>query len=64
MNDREIIQAAYAAALEQLFADYLSALAGGAGDAAADATALANFRKGVALARRARGQALAVVGQS
>lgn len=64
MNDREIIQAAYATALEQLFADYLSALAGSAGDAAADATALANFRKGVALARRARGQALADVGQS
>lgn len=63
MSDAGTIQSAYAAALGRLFSDYVSALADAAGDADAEAQALARFKAGVALARKARDRALAVVGQ-
>ncbi|MGH8183159.1 MAG: hypothetical protein ACREPH_05815 [Rhodanobacteraceae bacterium] len=64
MNDSEIIQSGYAKTLDELFSDYFSALAGASGDAATEAQALADFRKGVALARQARQQALVAVSES
>lgn len=64
MNDNEIIQSAYARVLDELFSDYFNALAGAGGDAATEAQALADFRKGVALAHQARQQALSAVSGS
>ncbi|MEO8748086.1 MAG: hypothetical protein ABI379_10605 [Rhodanobacter sp.] len=61
MNDTDIIQSGYADALTRLFSVYFDALATGGGDTSAETQAASEFKAGVALARRARDQAVAFV---
>ena len=61
MNDTEIIQSAYAVALTTLFSVYFSALVSAEGRVAAEAQAANDFQNGLALARRARDQAIGFV---
>jgi len=63
MTDADIIQSAYADALKKLFSVYFEALATAAGDAAAEARAASDFGRGVAIARKARDRAAALVAQ-
>ncbi|HEX7324014.1 MAG TPA: hypothetical protein VF292_01495 [Rhodanobacteraceae bacterium] len=64
MGDTDTIQTAYADTLIQLFSVYFDSLSSADGDAATEATALAAFRQGVTLARRARDKAVVVVQQA
>ena len=61
MNDTDIIQAAYADALTKLFAVYFDAPAFAGGRISAETLAANDFENGIALARRARDQALEFV---
>ncbi len=59
MNDHDAIQAAYAAILDQLFKVLFDGITEAAGNAPAEAQALASFKAGLAIARKARDGAVA-----
>lgn len=61
MNDAQIIQSAYADTLTKLFAVFFDTVAASGGNSTAAAEAADDFRKGIALARSARDQALQLV---
>lgn len=61
MNDAQTIQSAYAQALGRLFEVFLGSLASAGGDADAEAQAAQVFQHGVALARKARDEAVKLV---
>jgi hypothetical protein len=61
MKDSDIIQAAYADELTRLFSVYFSALVSATGRPAAETQAAGEFNNGLALARRARDQAVEFV---
>lgn len=61
MNDTDTMQTAYATTLTQLFAVYFDSLTNANGDTTAAATALEDFKRGVALARQARDTAINAV---
>lgn len=63
MNDTDIIQSAYAVALTTLFSVYFSALVSAEGRGSAETQAATDFQNGLALARRARDQAIEFVRQ-
>ena len=63
MNDTDTIQSAYAEALTKLFSVYFGALGTAGGDTSAEAQAASDFKAGIALARRARDQAVTFVTQ-
>lgn len=61
MNDTDTIQTAYGATLTQLFAVYFDSLTSAGGNATAAASALDDFKRGLALARHARDAAIDAV---
>jgi hypothetical protein len=61
MQDSDIIQSAYADELTRLFSVYFSALVSATGRTSAEAQAAGEFNNGLALARRARDQAVQFV---
>ena len=61
MKDTDIIQSAYAAELTRLFSVYFNGLVMAAGRAPAEAQAADQFNNGLALARKARDQAVEFV---
>ena len=61
MTDADTIQTAYADTLTELFAVFFEALTDSRGNAQADAVARSRFAAGIALARKARDQALQLV---
>lgn len=63
MNDAQIIQSAYADALNRVFKVLVDALSSAGVDASAEAQAANEFKTGVALVRKARDEALRLVQQ-
>ncbi|HLI17413.1 MAG TPA: hypothetical protein VKV22_03975 [Rhodanobacteraceae bacterium] len=61
MSDAQIIQSAYAETLSKLFAVFFDALSASGGNSTAATQAADDFGKGIALARKARDQALQLV---
>ena len=61
MNDTDIIQSAYADELTRLFSVCFNALVSATGRTAAETQAADEFKNGLALARRARDQAIEFV---
>lgn len=61
MKDSDIIQSAYADELTRLFSVYFSALVSATGRTSAETQAADEFNNGLALARRARDQAVEFV---
>ncbi len=64
MNDTDIVQTAYAAALTRLFAVFVDGLVAADGDTEQQARAATAFKSGLAMARTARDQALQMVRQA
>lgn len=63
MSDTDIMQSAYAATLTKLFSVYFDALVSARGQTSAESQAADDFKSGLALARRARDQAVGFVEQ-
>ena len=63
MSDIDIVQSAYADTLTTLFSVYFSALVSAEGRGSAETLAASDFQNGLALARRARDQAIEFVTQ-
>ncbi len=63
MSDTDIMQSAYASMLTKLFSVYFDALVSAQGRTSAETQAADDFKSGLALARRARDQAVRYVEQ-